>query len=101
MQKLHALRGWPEGLWYRVDPSGQPRGALVWIHLQGSVLHMTRLDQAAEQNGTYCQILLHTEPVSRIVALPLQCFELRGNSLPVSAVMQPTTELHITSGNLA
>ena len=63
-QVLHALGGWPEGVWYRTDPSGQPHGALVWIRLCGSALHVSQLDHAAERTGTFCQILLDTAPVS-------------------------------------
>ena len=64
LQVLHSLGGWPEGLWYRTDPSGQPHGALVWIHLRGDVLHVLRLDHAAKQTASYCHILLETLPVS-------------------------------------
>ena len=61
---LHSLGGWPEGFWYRTDPSGQPGGALVWIHLRATALHVVQLNHAGEQNGAFCQILLNTAPVS-------------------------------------
>ena len=64
MQVLHSLGGWPEGLWHRTDLSGQPGGALVWIQLRGSALHVLQLNHAAERTGAFCQILLNTTRVS-------------------------------------
>lgn len=71
-ETLHTLGGWPEGLWYRVDPSGHPHGALVWVDLKGSVLHMSRLNPAAEVDGLFCRILLDTKPVQVAIGSPFQ-----------------------------
>lgn len=79
VQMLHLLGGWPEGLWYRVDPSGQPRGALVWIHLEGSMLCVSRLNYLAEQVGTYCRILLDKQPVSGGLAACSSCSDSRSS----------------------
>ncbi|KAA6424538.1 MAG: hypothetical protein FRX49_05748 [Trebouxia sp. A1-2] len=98
-QMLHLLGGWPEGLWYRVDPSGQPRGALVWIHLEGSMLCVSRLNYLAEQVGTYCRILLDKQPVQVIIGasdddhFSLPVTALRVNSRAGTLVVQfPHTE---------
>lgn len=64
LQALHLLGGWPEGLWYRTDSSGQPHGALVWILLGGAVLHVLQIDYAGSQTATFCRIVLDTLPVS-------------------------------------
>lgn len=64
LQTLHSLRGWPEGLWYRTDSSGQPHGALVWILLRGAVLHVLQIDHAGWQTATFCRIVLDSLPVS-------------------------------------
>ena len=64
LQALHSLGGWPEGLWYRTDSSGQPQGALVLILLRGAVLHVLQIDYAGWQTATFCQIVLDTLPVS-------------------------------------
>jgi len=79
VQTLHLLGGWPEGLWYRVDPSGQPRGALVWIHLVGSMLCVSKLNHSAEQMGTYCHILLDKQPVSSGLAACSSCSDSRSS----------------------
>lgn len=79
VQMLHSLGGWPEGLWYRVDPSGQPRGALVWIHLVGSTLCVSRLNHSAHQTGTYCRILLDKLPVSSSLAACSACYDSRSS----------------------
>ena len=64
LQTLHSLGGWPEGLWYRTDSSGQPHGALVWILLRGAVLHVLQIEHAGWQTATFCRIVLETSPVS-------------------------------------
>lgn len=93
-QMLHSLGGWPEGLWYRVDPSGQPRGALVWIHLVGSTLCVSRLNHSAHQTGTYCRILLDKLPVQVIIGasdedhLSLPVTVMRVNSRARTLVVQ-------------
>lgn len=64
LQALHSLGGWPEGLWYRTDSSGQPQGAFVLILLRGAVLHVLQIDHAGSQTATFCRIALDTLPVS-------------------------------------
>ena len=97
VQMLHSLGGWPEGLWYRVDPSGQPRGALVWIHLVGSTLCVSRLHHSAHQMGIYCRILLNKLPVSSSLAACASCNDSRSSSCRCMRVvlLRMTVALHL------
>lgn len=64
LQVLHSLGGWPEGLWYRTDAAGQPRGALIWVQLRGATLHVIQIDHAGNLAARFCRIDLGASAVS-------------------------------------
>lgn len=72
------MGGWPEGLWYRTDAAGQPRGALIWIQLRGSTVHVIQIDHAGNLVARFCRIDLGASLVS-LTKLSLARFSYCGS----------------------